>query len=265
MRDTEDVKQSSRDEPSSGASHNREGSNQPVRKSKSAWRIIRNRLIAGLFVALPILITFVVIHYIANLLVRYVIGPVAYLILMIWEDQANGELPWAIEYVAAPALAVLLVLCLLFLSGMFFQSRIHRLVDWFLRTVPGVSTVYSAVSNVFQSIQRTATQEIKFQRVVLIDFPHPGSKVPAFVTNECTDRITKKRILCIYVPTTPIPTSGYMLMIPEEDVVPLDWDIQITLQAIVSGGISVPNTVNYYRSEDAALLETGAADQEFEQ
>ena len=55
-------------------------------------------------------------------------------------------------------------------------------------------------------------------------------------------------ILCVYVPTTPVPTSGYMLMVPEEQVVAVDWDLQETLQAIVSGGLTVPPTVQYNRT-----------------
>ena len=225
------------------------------KKRKSALRIIRNRIIAGMFVALPILITFLVILYICNLLSKYVIGPIARLLIQFWRTQTVEELPWYVEYLAAPILAGVIVLALLFVAGMLFRSRIHRLLNWFLLTVPGINTIYSAVSNVFDSIQRSTGDGIEFQRVVLIEFPHPGAKVPAFVTNECTEAHTGKRILCIYVPTTPIPTSGYMLMIPEEDVVPLDWDIQMTLQAIVSGGISVPDKVNYYREDKLPTIE----------
>jgi uncharacterized membrane protein len=83
---------------------------------------------------------------------------------------------------------------------------------------------------------------------VLIEFPHPGMKAPAFVTSECKEETTGKVILCVYVPTTPVPTSGYMLMIPEEDVVELNWDLEETLQAIVSGGIKVPANVTYHRA-----------------
>ena len=81
--------------------------------------------------------------------------------------------------------------------------------------------------------------------MVLVEFPHPGIKAPAFVTGECTDELTGKTILSVYVPTTPVPTSGYMLLIPQENVIDLNWDLEETLQAIVSGGISLPKTVTY--------------------
>jgi uncharacterized membrane protein len=78
-------------------------------------------------------------------------------------------------------------------------------------------------------------------------------KAPAFVTSECLEETTGKVILCVYVPTTPVPTSGYMLMIPEEDVVTLNWDLEETLQAIVSGGITVPPRVTYHATEGQPL------------
>jgi uncharacterized membrane protein len=114
-----------------------------------------------------------------------------------------------------------------------------------LLNVPGVNTVYSAVSKVFNAISSSQTGTDKFKRVVLVQFPHPGMKAPAFVTGECLDQKTGRTILCVYVPTTPVPTSGYMLMVEQADVVELNWDLEETLQAIVSGGITVPKTVNW--------------------
>ncbi len=141
-------------------------------------------------------------------------------------------------------LAVVSLLAILFVAGMFAQSRLHKVFDWVLLKVPGIKTIYAAVSNVLNSV--SGAQGVKdFKRVVLVEFPHPGMKAPAFVTNECVDAATNKTILCVYVPTTPVPTSGYMLMVPEENVVSLNWDLQETLQAIVSGGITVPDKVSY--------------------
>ena len=145
-----------------------------------------------------------------------------------------------------PSVALALVASLLFIAGMFFNSRLHRLLDWFLNNVPGVNMVYSIVNNVFEAVQRSKFSADEFKRVVLVEFPHPGMKAPAFVTSETQDLKTGQNILCVYVPTTPVPTSGYMLMVPESDVVPLDWDLQETLQAIVSGGITAPKQVQYY-------------------
>ena len=112
--------------------------------------------------------------------------------------------------------------------------------------------VYSVVSDVFKSVQRSQFGAENFKRVVLVEFPHPGMKVPAFVTRETKDEMTGEEILCVYVPTTPVPTSGYMLMVPAAKAIPLDWDLQETLQAIISGGLTAPDTVAYYPSSQFA-------------
>ena len=64
-------------------------------------------------------------------------------------------------------------------------------------------------------------------------FPHPGMKVPAFVTGSCRDAETQKVILQVYVPTTPVPTSGYCLLVREKEVVELNWTPEQTLRAII--------------------------------
>ena len=220
-------------------------------KKRTIIKIIRNRIVAGLFVALPFFITFLVIVWIYRLLLDMVIGPIARQLTKIWFPGSQfDEVPAWAEYVVAPLAALLFVLALLFIAGMFFRSRLHRIVDWVLLNVPGVNVVYSAVKNVIDAIGHSNQQSAeKFKRTVLIEFPHPGTKVPAFVTSECTDVATGKRILSVYVPTTPVPTSGYMLLVPETDVVELDWDLNETLQAIVSGGITMPGEVRYDRIE----------------
>lgn len=211
----------------------------------STFRTIRNRIIAGLVVVLPLFITWFVIKWLYDTLVVVLIGPIRDMLLAIWyPDQSGDPNDWLISGTFSVA-AFALVLGLLFIAGMFFQSRIHRFVDWFLSNVPGVKTIYTAVKNVVDAFQTSAQGTDQFQRVVLVKFPHSGMKAPAFVTSEIRDADSGRTILCIYVPTTPLPTSGYMLLVPEDEVVPLDWDLQETLQAIVSGGISVPDQVRY--------------------
>ena len=226
---------------------------------KPVWRhhlmILRNRVLSGLFLALPILITVFIIQWLYDLLAKRLILPIASQVALWWEtNQPNsqGVVPQWITDFLAPLIAILIILSTLFLLGMFFKSRVHRLIDWFFLQVPFVSTIYKSVKQVIDAFQQSNTGMKRFQRVVLISFPHPGCKVPAFVTSSCKDQATGQTILCVYVPTTPIPTSGYMLLIPETEVIDLNWDLQETLQAIVSGGITVPSHVDYFPSAAVA-------------
>ncbi len=209
------------------------------------WRTVRNRLFAGLFVLLPLVITFFLIYWLYERLINWVINPTSSWLLKVINPDGNQLPDYVVNYLA-PTAAVFLIVGITIVAGMFLNSRLHRLVDWFLNSVPGVNMIYSVVSNVFEAIQRSQFGAEDFKRVVLVEFPHPGMKVPAFVTSETKDETTGEDILCVYVPTTPVPTSGYMLMVPESNVVALDWDLQETLQAIVSGGITAPARVRYY-------------------
>jgi len=206
------------------------------------WRRLRNRLIAGLFVLLPIYITYAVVRWLYVILYDYAIGPIAAVIREY--SFKDAAIPGYFLHGLSVVLAMFVVLSILMIAGVFAKSRIVSATEWVLKKVPGVNLIYRVVSNVFDALSRSA-ETPDFQRVVLIEFPHPGLKAPAFVTSECTDSVTGKTLLCVYVPTTPVPTSGYMLLVPEENVVALDWNLEQTLQAVVSGGITVPKKVRW--------------------
>lgn len=208
----------------------------------SNWRRLRNRLITGLFVLLPIYITYAVVRWLYVILYDYAIGPIAAFIREY--SFKDAAIPGYILHGLSVVLAMFVVLSILMIAGIFAKSRIVSATEWVLKKVPGVNMIYRVVSNVFDAISKSA-ETPDFQRVVLIEFPHPGIRAPAFVTSECTDSGTGKTILCVYVPTTPVPTSGYMLLVPEESVVTLDWNLEQTLQAVVSGGITVPKKVRW--------------------
>ncbi len=204
---------------------------------------IRNRIFEGLLLVLPFAITFWVIAWLYKMFRAVILDAVIARVVDVVFGE--GQPPDYFVNFVAPAVAILVVLLCLYVLGMFLHSRIHRMIDWIVLHVPGVTVIYAAVRKMFATLHRQREAE-KFQRVVLVAFPHPGMRVPAFVTSSCRDIATGKTILCIYVPTTPVPTSGYMLMLPEEEVTEISWSLDETLQAIMSGGISVPEQVEYY-------------------
>lgn len=214
----------------------------------SLLRLFRNRFIAGLFVVLPIYITYALLKWLYDLFYSNALEPITYGLRKLWQLEDIETDPSIYLTVLLSAIALLLVITVIYIAGMFFRSRLHRFVNWVLLNVPGVKTIYSVVSRVFDAISNSQQDVNKFKRVVLVPFPHPGMKAPAFVTSECTDVATGQTILCVYVPTTPVPTSGYMLLIPQAEVIDLNWDLEETLQAIVSGGITVPKNVSYISS-----------------
>src|SRR5262249_53543730 len=156
------------------------------------------------------------------------------------------------EMYAAPVIAIILALVLLYGLGFLVRSRVRRGIDWVLLRVPLISIVYNGVRNVFQSLERQRGQQ-RLQRAVLVTFPHPGMKAPAFVTATSRDMHTQKALLCVFVPTSPMPASGFLLLVPEEEVTELNWTPEQTLQAILSLGLTALPEVCYFSARPATL------------
>ena len=167
-------------------------------------------------------------------------------------------MPYWFETYAAPLIAILLVLVLLYFLGFLVHSRFRRAVDWVLLRVPVMSGVYDGVRNVFQSLERQRGSK-RAQRVVLIQFPHPGMKAAAFVTATCRDIETQKTLLCVYVPQSPLPTNGHLLLVPEEETTELNWGSEQTLQTLISGGFTAPPEVSYFKITSATDNKPAAA------
>jgi uncharacterized membrane protein len=229
----------------------------PVRHT--VWRGIRARIIGGLLLVLPILITIWVIHWLYSILVTYVIDPLAHVVLwQVQKHQPETDLPLWFEKYVVPLIALLVALLLLYCLGFFVRSRFRRAIDWVLLRLPVVSVVYNGVRKVMQALEKKPGSQ-RPQRAVLVAFPHPGMRVPAFVTGSCRDVKTQKIILCVYVPTTPVPTSGYFLLVPEDEVTELNWTSEQTLQAIISAGLTAPSEVDYFQTGPAPGIDPPAA------
>ncbi|MEI8371427.1 MAG: DUF502 domain-containing protein [Planctomycetota bacterium] len=215
---------------------------------RRVWHGVRGRILGGVLVVLPILITLWIIHWLYSTLEKYVIDPLALLVL--W--QVNGRRPdtepaiWFETY-AAPVIAILIALALLYCCGLFVRSRLRQVIDWILLRLPVVSVVYNGVRNVFQALDRQGEQQ-HLQRAVLVAFPHPGMKTPAFVTATCRDIETQKVLLCVFVPTAPMPVSGFLLLVPEEEVTELNWSPEQTLQTLISVGLTIPPEIHYFKN-----------------
>jgi uncharacterized membrane protein len=215
---------------------------------RKAWRSIRGRILGGLMLVMPVLITVWIIYWLYSILERHLIDPLARLVLWkIQGGQPDAELPYWFEAYAAPLIGILIALLLLYGLGFFVHSRLRRVLDWLLLRVPVISSVYNGVKSVFQALDKRPGQQ-RPQRMVLVAFPHPGMRVPAFVTSSCQDIETGKVILCVYVPTTPVPTSGYFLLVPEEEVTELNWSAEQALQTIISAGFTAPPTITYFKT-----------------
>lgn len=213
---------------------------------------IRTRVLSGLLLALPIAITIWIILQIYLTLQGLLLNPTARLIALLFGVEISERLPrWWVDFVA-PLIGVGLAIVLLYLLGYLVRTKLADAIDWVMLRVPFVTTIYRSVRKIFQALEDPT---MGFKRVVLVEFPHPGMRSLAFVTKSLRDQETKKEILCTCVLTGVMPPSGFTLFVDASDVIDVDWTVRDTLQAIVSGGITSPSIIRYYRGQ-RTIVET---------
>lgn len=208
---------------------------------KALVKSIRTRILSGLLLALPIALTFWIVYWLYTTIQGIVLIPMGRLTTRIFQDTPP---PFWWEGVVAPLIGVITVLGFLYVLGLLVRSSLLRAVDWVLLHVPVVTTIYKALTNVAQSLGNQM-QSSPSKRIVLVEFPHPGMRALAFVTNTLTDPKTNRTILCVCVLTGVMPPAGFTLYVPEESVTNLDWSVNQALQAILSGGMTSPTVIDY--------------------
>jgi uncharacterized membrane protein len=207
-------------------------------------RAIRTRIISGLILALPIAITFWIVVQLIQTLNALVIDPTIEVIRWLVGPERMYVLPAWWRRFLSPVVALGCVLGLLYFLGLVVSTRLAKFIDWVMSRVPVVTTIYHTVRGVFQSLGNQKGPG-RFKRVVSVAFGGPGLRVPGFVTQTMREAATGRTILSVFVPFAPLPTSGFVLLVPEDDVVDLGWSVNETMQGIVSGGLSMPPTVQF--------------------
>jgi uncharacterized membrane protein len=144
-----------------------------------------------------------------------------------------------------PGLGILTLLLLIFATGLlatnFIGGQIVKRWEEFLHRVPVVRGIYATLKSMMDIL--SFKERGKYNRVVLIQFPKNGHYCFAFVTGMMpgeVQEIAREPLLNVYVPTSPNPTSGYFLLVPEKEVVPLDMSVDEAMKLIVSGGLYTP-------------------------
>jgi uncharacterized membrane protein len=202
--------------------------------SQSGWgRSLRRYLVAGVLVWLPILATLWVISVLVDLTDQT---------LLLLPESLRPE---AVVGFALPGLGALMAFVILLATGLLATNLVGRqLVAWWeglMRRIPLVRSVYGGVKSFAESVFSPSTRS--FRKVVMIQYPRPGVRVIGFMTAEDVPEISRRtgeQQVCIYIPTTPNPTSGLIIMVPRSEVVELDMSIDAAMKWIVTLGVVVP-------------------------
>lgn len=211
-------------------------SSPPPRRSPFFQRM-RNYLLAGVLVAAPLAIT-------------------AWLTITIvgfFDDFARswfpgvGSLDQVLPF-AVPGLGMIIVLVSLIFIGFMTANLVGRLLvgymDKLLARVPVISSVYRTIKQIFDTV--LANRSTAFRQVVLVEYPRKGIWAIAFVTSDLPEELEDvaggEEFVSVFLPTTPNPTSGFLLYLPRKDVRPVDISVEEGVRLVVSSGIVKPGS-----------------------
>jgi len=196
---------------------------------------LRVNLLAGILFLTPIAATFFFLRFVITWIDKItLLVPAKY--------RPEHFLPFPI-----PGLGIIILLIVLFFTGVLVRNYLGKKLVWFweylISKIPVVNKIYIGVKQLLETILSGTSKD--FKRVVLVEFPRKGMYSLGYVTGVASGEIqtkTKQKVLNVYVPTTPNPTSGYYLMVGEEEVIPLEMSVEDSFKLLISGGIINPET-----------------------
>ena len=197
------------------------------KKKKSITLILRNYFITGVVILIPIGFTLY--------LTKFIIGISSNIIPQ--NINPNSYLPYAIPGIEI-LISVIFITIVGGLSLSFLGKRILKLIDDLFKRIPFLRTIYSAILQMTESF---SSQDNNKKSVVLVEYPRKGVWAVGFATKENKGQMadkTSKKLINVFVPTTPNPTSGFLLMFPVDEVIHLDMSFEEASKFIVSAGTS---------------------------
>ena len=207
---------------------------QPKKRQIGALAKMRGYFFAGLLVVAPVGITF----WLSWLVLSFIDSRVTPLIPATYNP--NTYVPFAI-----PGLGVVVLVVFLIIIGALTRVLLGRWIvrggEHLLGRMPVVRSIYAATKQIVETV--LANQSDAFRQVVLFEYPRRGSWAIGFVTGKTTgevQNITEDEVVNVFLPTTPNPTSGYLLFLPRKELVELSMTVEEGIKMIISGGIVTP-------------------------
>jgi len=202
-----------------------------IKKKKSFALKLRNYFFTGIIVLIPIGFTLYLSKFLINFSTKLVPPGL----------NPNTYLSYAI-----PGIEIILTIIFITVVGglslTFIGKKLLQIIDDLFKRMPILRTIYSAIGQMTDSFRE---QEGNKKSVVLVEYPRKGSWAVGFATKENTGEIKNKtniNLVNVFVPTTPNPTSGFLLMIPKDDLIYLDMTFEEASKFIVSAGTSKPKS-----------------------
>ena len=213
----------------------RKPEHEPIRRR--VFKAMRTHFIAGIVVVVPVIGTIALLAW----FFVYVDNFLQPIIQLAFGKRITG---------VGFGIAVVLIYLAGLLASNLIGRRIIRFGESLLARIPIFRQLYIGIKQVLEGLSGSALKKAAFREVVLVEFPWQGMKALAFITNEITDE-TGKKLVSLFVPTTPVPTSGYFIMVNEDAVTRTDLTVDEAMRMVVSGGMISPAQINTAGLDDS--------------
>lgn len=198
---------------------------------------IRAYFFTGILVTAPVAITlYMAYKFIVwiDRLVNQILPP---------QYKFDEILPFTIPGIGLVVLVLALILVGMFAAG-FLGKFFLRLGEWIVYKVPLISSIYSVLKQIFETFFSTKTQA--FSKVVMLEYPRKGIWILGFVSSELRGEVKEKfaeEMLNVFIPTTPNPTSGFLIFVPKKDTIELDMKVEEGIKFVISAGLVEPENL----------------------
>lgn len=198
---------------------------------------LRAYLFSGILVTAPVAITFYMAYkfiFWVDRLVNQMLPP---------QYKFDNVFPYALPGIGLVILIVFLIIVGMFTAG-FLGGFLVRLGEWIVNKMPLISSVYSLLKQVFETIFSSKTQA--FSKVVMLEYPRKGIWILGFVSSPTKGEVKKHfddEMLNVFIPTTPNPTSGFLIFVPKKDTVELKMTVEEGIKFVISGGLVEPDSL----------------------
>lgn len=217
-----------------------------VAHRSSIWEIARRRFITGLITIIPALVTIWAVQFLVgildNLIGAHVRGPVQDILrAVLGVEQVSTNLVNGVTIGVSLILAIVVIILIGVLSRFIFVRRMIRIGEGIVERIPLVRFFYVTPREVLRTLTTTRKSA---KRVVMIEYPRKGIWCIAYATSEIRHHPSGRLLVTVFLPTTPNPTSGFLLMVPAEDVLDINMSTEDAVRFIISGGILSPNNMH---------------------
>lgn len=214
----------------------------PLNACGRFMRYIRGSVLTGIIVTAPLVITIWLLRIVIITLDEFMLNfiPPRFHMDNVLENRFGVYLPFEIHGLGLLA-GFVFVLLVGILTRNFFGRKLVSLGEYVLNQIPGVRSVYVSIKQVIETIASTNSKS--FRQVVMVEYPRKGIWAIAFVTGKTkgeVQQLTDDEVLNVFLPTTPNPTSGFLLFVSKKDLIPLHMTIEQGLKMVISAGIVTP-------------------------